>query len=218
MPLLPLCCRRCQAAAVLLPHWLCHQPAAALPPCCCTAAAAATAALHCRCCQAAAKLPPRCRPASAAALLPPPSCRRHLHHTATAAKLPLLLPCCHCRPRCRKAAAIAAKLPAATELPPLCCRVAADVAKLSATAKLPLLPLRCRTAATAPKLPAAAKLPSAAKLPPSCCQAAAKLPGVTFLVVWLCVVCGCVISAVLYQNINLLVLVTENKIYINKGK
>jgi hypothetical protein len=31
-----------------------------------------------------------------------------------------------------------------------------------------------------------------------CCQAAAKLPGVTFLVVWLCVLCGCVISAVLF--------------------
>jgi hypothetical protein len=31
-----------------------------------------------------------------------------------------------------------------------------------------------------------------------CCQAAVKLPGVTFLVVWLCVVCGCVISAVLF--------------------
>jgi hypothetical protein len=31
-----------------------------------------------------------------------------------------------------------------------------------------------------------------------CCQAAAKLPGVTFLVVWLCVVCGCVIPAVLF--------------------
>jgi hypothetical protein len=31
-----------------------------------------------------------------------------------------------------------------------------------------------------------------------CCQAAAKLLGVTFLVVWLYVVCGCVISAVLF--------------------
>jgi hypothetical protein len=38
-----------------------------------------------------------------------------------------------------------------------------------------------------------------------CCQAAAKLLGVKFVVVWLCVVCGCVISAVLFlvgDNIN----------------
>ncbi len=38
----------------------------------------------------------------------------------------------------------------------------------------------------------ATKLPAATKL------AAAKLPGVTFLVVWLCVVCRCVISAVFF--------------------
>jgi hypothetical protein len=122
---------------------------------------------------------------------------------AATARLPLWPPklplCCHTA----AAAATTAKLPPR----------AATATKLTAATKLPPPPLRCCAAAVAAKLPATAKLPL---LPPCSCaaaaafqaarchkaahcrQAAAKLPGVTFLVVWLCLVCGCVISAVLF--------------------
>jgi hypothetical protein len=119
-------------------------------------------------------------------MLPPPRCH-HCQVAAAATALPLL----PLWPRCCQAAAAVTKLPAATKLllPPPCCRAAANATKLPATAKLQF---------TAPALPHCCRRPQAACRHKAvlCSQAAAKLPGVTFLVVWLCVVCGCVISAV----------------------
>ncbi len=189
--------------ALLLPPTPCYCQACRHRPQGCSHAAAlvagapsAAAALMLRCplCLLFALPPPlRCRhcAAAAAATQPPQKCCRP--HAAITAKLPLPPPRCHCC-HCGRAAA---KLPppSPSYLPPPSCCYRHHAAVLppmppscppQPSCSLP--PPRCRTAAAAPKLPAATKLSSAARLPPSCR-------------VWRFWWCGCVLCVdVWYQQ------------------